>query len=66
MTMNAVIYKDESGIYCAEVPALPGCCSDGDTFDEALANIREAAEGWLMAQDEAFTPNYAGAVRVTL
>jgi predicted RNase H-like HicB family nuclease len=66
MTLNAVIYKDESGIYCAEVPALPGCCSDGDTFDEALANIREAAEGWLMAQDEASMPNYVGAVRVAL
>ena len=52
MTLNAVIYRDESGVYCAEVPALPGCVSDGDTFEEAQANIREAAEGWLMAQDE--------------
>lgn len=66
MTLNAVIYKDESGIFCAEVPALPGCCSDGDTFDEAVAHIREAAEGWLMAQDEAHTPDYAGAVRIAL
>ena len=51
MTLNAVIYQDESGAYCAEIPALPGCCSDGDTFEEAQANIREAAEGWLMAQE---------------
>ena len=51
MTLNAVIYKDEAGIYCAEVPAFPGCCSDGDTFDEAVAHIREAAEGWLMARE---------------
>ena len=66
MTINAVIYKDEAGVYCAEVPALPGCCSDGDTFEEAVANIREAAAGWLMAQDEAGAPDYAGAVRVAL
>ena len=66
MTINATIYRDESGVYCAEVPSLPGCCSDGDTFDEAVANIREAAEGWLAAQDESANCNYAGAVRVAL
>ena len=66
MTLNAVIYRDESGVYCAEIPALPGCCSDGDTFEEAQANIREAAEGWLMAQDELHAPHYANAVRVAL
>lgn len=52
MQLNAVIYRDESGVYCAEIPALPGCVSDGDTLEEAQANIREAAEGWLMAQNE--------------
>ena len=51
MTLNAVIYRDESGVYCAEIPSLPGCCSDGDTFEQATANIREAAEGWLAAQE---------------
>lgn len=66
MTLNAVIYRDESGAYCAEIPSLPGCCSDGDTFEEATANIREAAEGWLMAQDEAYMAEHADAVRVAL
>ena len=66
MVINATIYQDESGIYCAEVPSLPGCCSDGDTFEEALANIREAAQGWIMAQDESACMNYANAVRVAL
>ena len=28
-------------------PALPGCVWEGETLDEVLANIREAAEGWL-------------------
>jgi hypothetical protein len=39
MTLNAVIYRDESGVYCAEIPSLPGCCSDGDNranFDNLL------------------------------
>lgn len=66
MTINATIYKDESGVYCAEVPAMPGCCSDGDTFEEAVANIREAAEGWLMARDEANAVAHDAAVRVAL
>ena len=66
MTINATIYKDESGVYCAEVPAMPGCCSDGDTFEEAVANIREAAEGWLIAPAEANAVAHDEAVRVAL
>ena len=66
MVLNATIYRDESGVYCAEVPALPGCCSDGDTFEEAVANIREAAEGWLAAQDESSQSFHKDAVRVAL
>lgn len=37
----------ERGGYTVTVPALPGAVSEGDTRDEALANIREAMEGWL-------------------
>ena len=66
MSLQAVIYQDESGAYCAEVPALPGCVSDGDTFEEAQANIREAAEGWLMAQDELNASHHEDSVRVAL
>jgi len=51
MAINAVIYKDESGVYCAEIPAMPGCHSDGDTYEEALANVREAAMLWIEAQN---------------
>jgi predicted RNase H-like HicB family nuclease len=39
--------KDEAGYYVAEVPALPGCLSQGETYDEALSNIKEAIEGWF-------------------
>jgi predicted RNase H-like HicB family nuclease len=47
MKLKVLIHPAEEGGYWAEVPALPGCVSEGDTFDEVLANIREAAEGWI-------------------
>jgi predicted RNase H-like HicB family nuclease len=47
MKIKAVIHPAEEGGFWAEVPALKGCYSEGDTLDEAIANIREAAEGWL-------------------
>ena len=47
MKLHVIIEKDETGYYVAEVPALPGCLSQGKTFDDALANIKEAIEGWL-------------------
>lgn len=46
---KVVIHKAEEGGYWAEVPAVPGCFSEGDTADEAMANIREALAGCLDA-----------------
>lgn len=42
-----IIEKDEAGYYVAEVPALPGCFSQGRTQEEAVSNIKEAISGWL-------------------
>ena len=47
MKLHVVVEQDESGYYVAEVPALPGCLSQGKTHDEAIANIKEAIEGWF-------------------
>ncbi len=44
MEFDVVIEKDESGVYIAYVPALPGCYSQGDTIEETLKNIKEAIE----------------------
>ncbi len=44
---SVVIEKEEDGYYVADVPALPGCLSQGKTQEEAIANIKEAIEGWL-------------------
>lgn len=41
---QVILIPDEDGGYVVEVPSLPGCYSQGDTIDEALANIREAIE----------------------
>jgi predicted RNase H-like HicB family nuclease len=47
MKLKVLIHSAEEGGFWAEVPALPGCVSEGETFAETLDNIREAAEGWL-------------------
>ena len=58
MKLHVIIEKDEVGYYVAEVPALPGCLSQGKTFDEAITNIKEAIEGWLevMEAKQSFDP----------
>jgi len=45
--LHILIEQDENGFFVAEVPALPGCLSQGKTEKEALANIKEAVAGWL-------------------
>ncbi len=42
-----LIPDDEAGGYTVEVPALPGCITEGDTVEEALANAREAIESYI-------------------
>lgn len=46
-TYTAIVHENPAGGYWAEVPALPGCYSQGETMDELLANLREAAQGVL-------------------
>lgn len=51
MTLKVLIHKAEEGGYWAEVPALPGCVSQGETIDDVRTNVREAIEGWLLAEE---------------
>lgn len=44
---TAVFEPQEEGGYTVTIPALPGCISEGDTFEQALVNIKEAAELYL-------------------
>ena len=50
MKIKAVIHEAEEGGYWAEVPAIPGCASQGETMDELLANLHEAIEGCLSVE----------------
>jgi len=52
MKLQAIIEQDETGYYVAEVPALPGCVSQGKTIAEAKANIKEAIIGWLAVMND--------------
>ena len=47
MKLKAVIHEAEEGGYWAEIPAIPGCATQGETFEELLKNIYEAVEGCL-------------------
>jgi predicted RNase H-like HicB family nuclease len=52
MKLKVIVHKAEEGGYWAEVPALAGCVSQGETMEELTANIHEAIEGWLSAETE--------------
>ena len=51
-TFAVTLEQDEDGVWVAECPALPGCVSQGQTRQEALANIREAIALCLEVQAE--------------
>ena len=47
MKVKAIIHEAEEGGFWAEVPALPGCVTQGETEEEVTSNLREAVELWL-------------------
>ncbi len=47
MKIKVVVHEAEEGGYWAEVPAIPGCATQGETFEELLRNLYEAVEGCL-------------------
>ena len=60
MKYRVLIQRDEEGTYVAEVPALPGCVSEGATRADALHNVHEAIEAYLeslKAHDEPIPPS---------
>ena len=52
MKVKVVVHEAEEGGFWAEVPAIPGCATQGETMDELLANLREAIEGCLSVDVE--------------
>jgi predicted RNase H-like HicB family nuclease len=55
--IQAIIHKAEEGGFWAEVPALPGCVTQGETLTEIRKNLKEAIELWLEAGQEVNSPN---------
>lgn len=47
MKLKILVHEAEEGGYWAEVPAIPGCATQGDSFQELLNNLHEAVEGCL-------------------
>jgi len=52
MKLKVIVHEAEEGGYWAEVPAIPGCCTQGETFEELLQNLYEAIEGCLSVDIE--------------
>lgn len=47
MKFKVIVHTAEEGGYWAEVPALPGCITEGDTWEELTDNLQDAIQGWL-------------------
>jgi predicted RNase H-like HicB family nuclease len=62
MKIKVVVHEAEEGGFWAEVPSIPGCATQGETFEELLQNIYEAVEGCLSVDIE--TPDGADGGRV--
>lgn len=52
MKLKVIIEPGEDSGFVVEVPSLPGCVSQGQTREEAMANVREAVELWLEVQGD--------------
>jgi len=46
---QVIIYPGEDGLWVAECPSLPGCVSQGESREDAVTNIREAIQGYVLA-----------------
>lgn len=52
MKLKVIVHEAEEGGYWAEVPSIPGCATQGDSFEELLSNLYEAVEGCLSVEVE--------------
>ena len=64
MKYRVVLIESEEG-FAVMCPALPGCCSQGATREEALTNIREAIHLWLEVTEENLLREYEGTTTIS-
>lgn len=62
MKLKVVVHEAEEGGYWAEVPSIPGCATQGETFEELLRNLYEAVEACLSVDVDPPTPGEKGHV----
>jgi predicted RNase H-like HicB family nuclease len=55
MKLKVVVHEAEEGGFWAEVPAIPGCVTQGETFEELIQNIYEAVDGCLSVDVQTIT-----------
>ncbi|HAF70313.1 MAG: hypothetical protein XD60_1496 [Acetothermia bacterium 64_32] len=53
---NIIVERDEDGVYIASCPALKGCYSQGDTYEEAVENLKDAIRLHIEARREVGEP----------
>ena len=63
MKLKVVVHEAEEGGFWAEVPAIPGCVTQGESFEELLTNLYEAVEGCLSVDVQPSSPG-PGASRI--
>ncbi len=51
MKIKTIVHVAEECGFWAEVPALPGCVTEGDSMEEVMANLKDAIEGWLIVAE---------------
>jgi predicted RNase H-like HicB family nuclease len=56
MKIKAIIHEAEEGGFWAEVPALPGCSTQGDTLEELTENLKDAIALWLDVGEDEIEP----------
>lgn len=49
---QVIVYPGEDGLWVSECPSLPGCVSQGESQEQAIAGIREAIEGYVLAIED--------------
>jgi predicted RNase H-like HicB family nuclease len=60
--IKVVVHEAEEGGFWAEVPAIPGCATEGDTMDELMRNLHEAIEACLSVEIAQPEPDDKGRV----
>lgn len=62
MKLRVIVHEAEEGGYWAEVPSIPGCATQGESFEDLLQNLYEAVEACLSVPTEPTPPESGGRV----